>query len=70
MHALIQVGNVCSEVEKTKAYSTPLEPSYEVDNTSNYDGQDETTYDKVPQSLSKGDYDDLGELALNHGKNL
>jgi hypothetical protein len=38
VHASIHVEDVCNEVDKTTTFNTPLELSYEADNTSAYDG--------------------------------
>jgi hypothetical protein len=46
VHAFIHVEDVCNEVDKTTTFNTPLEISYKVDNTSEYDGHVDSTYDK------------------------
>jgi hypothetical protein len=79
VHASIHVEDVCNEVDKTTTFNTPLELSYEVDNTSAYDGHVDNTYDEVFQSDNDDDstsypryddYDDSGVLAPNHDKDL
>jgi hypothetical protein len=78
VHASIHVEDVCNEVDKT-TFNTPLELSYEVDNTIAYDGHVDSTYDEDFQSandddstsyLSNDDYDDSGVLGPNHDKDL
>jgi hypothetical protein len=70
VHASIQVEDMCNEVDKTTTSNTPLELSYETDNTSACDGHVESTYVEVFQSVSYDDYDDFGVLAPNHDKDL
>lgn len=38
VHAPVHVKDVCNEVDKTITFNTPLEPSYEVDSTSECNG--------------------------------
>jgi hypothetical protein len=79
VHAAIHVKDLCNEVDKTTAFNTPLELSYEAANTSEYDGHVDSTYDEVFQSandddstthVSNDEYDDSGVLAPNHDKDL
>jgi hypothetical protein len=79
VHAPIHVEDVCNEVEKTTTSNTPLEISYEADNTNAYDSHVDGTYDEVFQSTNDDDstyypryddYDNSGVLAPNHDEYL
>jgi hypothetical protein len=70
---------LCNEVEKTTAFDTSLELSYEASVTSAYDGQVDSTYDAVFQSanvedstsyLSSDAYEDPSVLAPKYDEDL
>jgi hypothetical protein len=62
VHASTHIEEVCNEVDKTSSFNTPLEPSYEADSTSAYDGHVDCTHD---------DHDELHmELSLAHSSSF
>jgi hypothetical protein len=75
-HASSHVEDVCNEDDKPTFLDTPLEPSYEVVNTSTHDGDVDSTQDEVFQSAGVDSapypiydtYDDEGVIAPEHDK--
>jgi hypothetical protein len=78
VHASSHLKDVCNEDDKPTFLNTPLEPSYEVFNTSTHDGDVDSTQDEVFQSAGVDlapypiydIYDDEGMITPKHAKVL